>query len=165
VFILVDIQTVSIAVASASVVAGVIYYAFQIRHQAKLRQTDLIMRLHSQVCSKEFVEAYQKASNMKFNDYNDFVKKYGPLYSEGPEQTAILMCAMFMEGLGVLLHRKLVDVGPLRELFPIESGWRRLEPIVMGTRKQYGSPSSYEWFEYLYNETKKREKKLKQGSA
>jgi len=48
----VDIQTVSIAIASASVVAGVVYYALQLRHQArtrqdvvKARQVDLLMRL------------------------------------------------------------------------------------------------------------------------
>jgi len=33
---MVDIQTASITVASASVVAGVIYYALQIRHQNRV---------------------------------------------------------------------------------------------------------------------------------
>jgi len=159
------VQTISIAMASAGVVAGIVYYAFQVRHQTKIRQADLIMRLHSQVCGKEFVEAYQKFSNLKFNDYNDFVEKYGSLYAEGPEQTAVLMCAMFMEGIGVLLHRKLVDVEVIQELFPVESGWRKLEPILVGTRKQLGRPGMYEWFEYLYNEVKNREKKLQQSAA
>jgi len=40
---MVDIQTLSIAIASTSVVAGVVYYVLQIRHQTKLRQTDLVM--------------------------------------------------------------------------------------------------------------------------
>jgi hypothetical protein len=155
----VDIQTVSIATASVGVVAGIVYYAFQVRHQTKIRQTDLIMRLHSQACSKEFVEAYQKVLSMQFNDYDDFVEKYGPLNNEGPKQTAIIMCAMFMEGIGVLLHRKLVDIEAIQELFPIESGWRKLEPILIGTRKQLGRSGAYEWFEYLYNEVKKREQK------
>jgi hypothetical protein len=31
------LQTISIAIASASVVAGVVYYALQLRHQIKLR--------------------------------------------------------------------------------------------------------------------------------
>jgi hypothetical protein len=154
---MIDVQTLSIAIASAGVLAGIIYYAFQVRHQTRLRQTDLIMRLHSQACGKEFVEAYQKVVNIQFKDYNDFVEKYGSLYAEGPEQTAIIMCAMFMEGIGVLLHRKLVDIGPLRELFPIEAGWRKLEPILIGTRKQRGLPETYEWFEYLYNEAVKKE--------
>jgi len=162
---MIDVQTMSIAIASAGVMAGIIYYAFQVRHQTKLRQTDLIMRLHSQACSKEFVEAYQKVSNLKFNDYNDFVKKYGSLYAEGPEQTAIIMCAMFMEGIGILLHRRLVDIEAIQELFPVEIGWRKLEPVLVGTREQYGRPGIYEWFEYLYNEVKKREQKLQQSKA
>jgi hypothetical protein len=155
-----NIQTISIAIASAGVVAGIVYYAFQVRHQTKIRQTDLIMRLHSQAVSKEFVEAYQKVVNLKFSDYNDFVEKYGSLFAEGPEQTAIVMCSMFMEGIGVLLHRKLVDIEPLRELFPIESGWSKIGPLLIGYRKQHGTPATYEWFEYLYNEVKKRNQKL-----
>jgi len=162
---MVDIQTISIAIASTGVVVGIIYYAFQVRHQTKLRQTDIIMKLHSQACSKEFVEAYQKISNIQFNDYDDFVEKYGSLYAEGPEQTAIIMCAMFMEGIGVLLHRKLVDIEAIQELFPVENGWRKLEPILIGTRKQLGTSGIYEWFEYLYNEVKNREKKLQQSAA
>ena len=72
------------------------------------------------------------------------------------------MCPMFMEGIGVLLHRKLVDIKPLLELFPIEAVWRKPEPILIGTRKQLGSPGTYEWFEYLYNEAMKKEHKPSQ---
>jgi hypothetical protein len=42
---MVDIKTVSIAVASASVILGAIYYIWQIRHQSRIRQTDLVIRL------------------------------------------------------------------------------------------------------------------------
>jgi hypothetical protein len=59
---MVDVQTVSIAIASASVVAGVIYYALQIKHQAKTRHTDMIMRLYSHSGSKEMVEAMHKVN-------------------------------------------------------------------------------------------------------
>ena len=71
----IDIQTISIAIASASVVAGVIYYAFQIRHQTKIRKTDLVLRLYSTWESKEFSEATLKVWNLEFKDYDDFVKK------------------------------------------------------------------------------------------
>ncbi len=54
---MVDIQTVSIAVASASVVAGIIYYSLQIRNQTRARQTDLIIRLYSLFISREWVDA------------------------------------------------------------------------------------------------------------
>ena len=75
---MVDIQTISIAIASASVVAGVVYYALQLRHQTKMRQTDLVMRLYSTYSSKEFLEAYTKFMTMEFEDFNDYKKKYAP---------------------------------------------------------------------------------------
>lgn len=52
---MVDVQTVSIAIASASVVVEVVYYVFQIRHQTKLREADLLLRLNSAMfANKEF---------------------------------------------------------------------------------------------------------------
>jgi hypothetical protein len=52
---LIDVQTVSIAIASASITLAAIYYIFQIRHQTRIRQTDLVIRLYSAVSSKEFL--------------------------------------------------------------------------------------------------------------
>jgi hypothetical protein len=157
--IVVDIQTISIAVASASVVAGVIYYALQIRHQNKMRQTDLVMRLHLHVVNKEFMDAYQRIKSLEFKDYNDFVEKFGPVNAERPEQTAIMMLAMFMEGIGVLLHQKLADAKAIGELFPVEASWEKLEPILIENRKQSGDPETWKWFEYLYNEVKNRKQR------
>jgi len=51
---MVDIQTVSIAIASASVVAAGIYYVFHLRNQTRARHTELVMRLFSIFGSKEF---------------------------------------------------------------------------------------------------------------
>ncbi|MGQ9461364.1 MAG: hypothetical protein ACUVTE_05175 [Candidatus Bathycorpusculaceae bacterium] len=88
---MVDIQTISIMAASAGVFAAAIYYIFQLRHQTKVRQTDLIIRLYSQVCNKEIMDAALKVWNLKVNDNDSFMKKYGPLTAEGPEQTAFHM--------------------------------------------------------------------------
>jgi hypothetical protein len=66
---MVDVQTVSIAVASAGVVAG--SFTMHSKSGIRLRQTHLIMRLHSQACSKESIEAYQNISSMEFKDYSD----------------------------------------------------------------------------------------------
>jgi hypothetical protein len=35
---------------------------------------------------------------------------------------------------------------------------------VEGIRKMFGFPESYLWFEYLYNEAKKREQQLQAGA-
>jgi hypothetical protein len=50
--IVVDIQTVSIAIASASIVVAVVYYILQIQHQKKVRQTDLIIMREQQLQQK-----------------------------------------------------------------------------------------------------------------
>ncbi len=71
---MVDLTTVSVTVASASVVAGIIYYLFQIRTQTKVRQTDLVIRLCSTFASKEMRQTWEKVTtreNMDFNAYQN----------------------------------------------------------------------------------------------
>jgi len=155
---MVDIQTVSIAIASASVVAGVVYYTLQIRHQTKIRKTDLVIRLYSTWETKEFSEATLKIWNLEFKDYNDFVKKYGPWYSETEVYTAFRMVANFFQLIGVLLLSKLVDIDMVVKAFGLATRitWEKIKPLVEGGRKEMG-PTLFDHFECLYNEMKKRE--------
>jgi hypothetical protein len=161
---MVDIQTVSIAIASASVVAGVIYYALQIRHQTKIRQTDLTMRLYTSWVSKEMTEPWLKVWNLEFADYDDFKRKYGTYLSENSENAAVLSVLNSFNTMGFLLQKKLVDYEIVRQL-PISMTWNKVKPIVEGVRKQSNDASWYKEFEYLYNEMKKREQKLQQSKA
>ena len=68
---------------------------------------------------------------------------------------------LFSEGVGVLLHRKLVDISLVDDLFsgPIKMAWE-MKPITDDTRKQLSQPQYAEWAEYLYNEMPKREQRL-----
>jgi len=158
---MVDIQTVSIAIASASVVAGVVYYALQIRHQNRMRQTDLIMRLYSDYRSNEFREALIKVMNLQFEDYEDYVKKYGPWFSDESAHKAMAMVAMYFEGIGILLYKKLIDISLAYDLFctPTRLFWPKMKPVMLGLRREASDPSVFVWFEYLYNEMKKREQR------
>jgi hypothetical protein len=159
----VDIQALSIAVASASVALAAIYYVFQIRHQAKMRQTDLLMRLHSAFTSKETIDACLKYLSTEYKDYDDFVEKYGSPLAEGPVQSVFLMMGMFFEGVGVLLEKKLVDPDLIHKLFAVEMLWLKWKPLAEGLRKQTNEPRFAEWFEYLYNEMKKRKQASQQS--
>jgi hypothetical protein len=38
--------------------------------------------------------------------------------------------------------------------------WKRMKDFTLEARKIRNTPSIFEWFEYLYNEMKKREQKL-----
>jgi hypothetical protein len=167
---IVDIQTVSIAIASASVVAGVVYYALQLRLQTKSRKTDAFWRVYQSFNSKEFIEAQFKVWNLDFKDYNDFLKKYGSPFAESSVATAIGIVCNLYEGAGELLYRGLVDQESVSDI-PSRMVWRKVKPIVEGARIQYNFPLLYDRFEYLCNEMKKRdevrkrEQKLQQSSV
>ncbi len=164
--IVVDIQTVSIVVASASVVVAVIYYSFQIRHQNfqieqqnKMKQTELVMKLYSQFTSMEFQKMYQEVRRQEAKDLRDYNEKYS-----WAELTAV---GMFFEGIGILLKRRLIDIELVDDMFttPIKRIWKKIENIVLEERKVTNEPEILEWFEYLYYEMKKREQRLQQSKA
>ena len=155
---MVDIQTVSIGIASASVVAGVLYYAFQLRHQARTRQTDLVMRLYATFSSNEFQDAWAKvrSSASKFesiDDIYDFDKKVG--------LREVNQVCLFFEGVGILLQRRLVDTSMIEDLFggAIARTWEKVRTGVTKARQQLNDPTIYYYFEYLYNEMKKKEQR------
>ncbi len=162
---MVDISTVSIVIASTGVLIAATYYILQIRHQNRMRQTDLLMRLHLAFSSKERVEAALKYMNTEYKDYDDFVERYGLPFAEGQVQTVFLMMGMFFEGIGILLKRKLVQLDLVTDLFAVEMLWLKWKPLAEGLRKVTNNPHFGEWFEYVYNEMKKREQKLKQLGA
>jgi len=167
---MVDIQTVSIVIASASVVAGVVYYTLQLRHQArarqdmvKARQTDLLMRLYSTYGSKEFQEALWKVHKLEFEDYNEYLKKYGSTASVTPANRAIWTVSWFFNSMGLLLHSRLADIDQVDDLFgyAVIWMWEKVKPVILeGYRPQPKMQKSMQWFEYLYNEIKKREQQL-----
>ena len=93
-----------------------------------------------------------------FKDYNEFVKKYGPIFSGSPSQMAIPMISNFFEGVGILLHEKLIDISLVDGL--VKPIWEKIEPVAEGLRRDMNEPKLWEYFEYLYNEMEKREQTL-----
>ena len=158
-----DIPSISAIVAAMGVLVGVIFAVFQLRDLVKTRQTDLVIRLYSTFGGKEFQEALMKTMTLEFKDFDDFRKRYALSsdYSQTPEFIANEMVSVLFEGLGVLLHRKLISIKLVEDLFsgPIKSTWEKMWPLIEGYRKTM-YPTAYEYFEYLYTEMQKREQKL-----
>jgi len=151
-----DIPSISSAVATIGVLVGVIFAYLEVRTLVKTNQTDLAFRLYSTFGDREFQEAYEKVSAMKVKNYNEVVKKgyRAQLYTIGS----------FFEGIGVLVKRGLVDFGLVNDLFreSIKLVWEKLKPIAEDYRRQYNQPLWGISFEYLYNEAQKREQSLQQ---
>jgi len=152
-----DIQTVSIAIASASVTLAAIYYMWQIRHQTKIRQTDLVIRISSFGTRRDFLEACTDIFEADFKDYDDFVKKYGAPFSKKPIPMSFFIVGNFMERVGVLLKNRLLDVSLISQLVTVNDFWEKMKPVIEGIRKEEHDQSHYECFEYLYNVMKKKE--------
>jgi hypothetical protein len=145
-----DVQTVSIAVASAGVFIAAIYYILQIRHQSRLRQTDLLVRIFSTMINKDWLEAWEKVRDRDNLKYSEYREKYGFVEAN--------QVYLLYDELGRLLQKGLIDI----DLLPLETGqitnaWEKLSPILEGSRKKFNEPKLGSGFEYLYNEMKKRE--------
>jgi hypothetical protein len=157
-----DIQTVSIAIASAGVFLAAIYYIWQIRHQTKLRQTDLVWRMIQTMYADDYREAILKVLNLDFKDYEDFVKKYGPYLSDSPTMKALTKINVLYSNLGDAVRKNLIDFELVNGVFNTACcrAWEKVKPIIEGYRKASNQPTYLRDFEYLYNEMMKREQKL-----
>jgi hypothetical protein len=163
---MVDITEISAMLAAAGVLVAVVYYILDMRHQTKVRDTDLAIRMNPwmAVSGADLTDVIAEVWSLEFKDYNDFIKKYGPFTLRKPEQKAIQMLLNYFEGVGLLLKRNLMDINFAWDLWGNSYFlvWEKLKPLVEGLRKQYGMADAWSFFEYLYNETKKREQQLQQ---
>jgi len=161
---MVDIQTVSIAIASGSVVLAAIYYILQLRHQITIRKTDLLIRLYSTMSSSEFLDAEWKILSLQVKDYQDYVRQYGSLFSENPMHKALALVASFYELLGNLLLRKLVDIGSVYDVMGSNTPkmlYEKIKPVVLGARRETNEPFAFAGFEYLCDELVRKEPQLR----
>ncbi len=157
------VTEISAIVAAAGVLVGVAYYILDMRNQGKIRQTDLVIKLSDFGTRKDFLEACADIFEADFKDYSDFVSKYGPLFSKKPIPMSFFIVGNFGERVGVLLKNKLLDVALVSQLMTVADFWEKMKPVIEGVRREDHNPNYYVYFEYLYNEVKKREQKLEKG--
>jgi hypothetical protein len=146
-----DISSLSAIIAAIGVMIGVVLTVLEVRNWVNTRQTDLVIRLYSTFGSDEIQEAWERIQTRESKDFDSYRKEYG--------LQDVNKVGWFFEGLGVLLHRKLIDISLVDDLFssPVKRAWEKLKPVAEGERNQTNRPQIWEWFEYLYNEMKKRE--------
>jgi hypothetical protein len=159
------LQTVSLGVASASIVIGVIYYILQLRHQITIRKTDLMIRLYSWVQSREYMDSYSLLMRSQSKDYEDYVKKYGSILSfEAPMHRALLSVLAPYEMVGTLLYRKRIDLGFIYDVFGSTGSkilYEKLMPIIVGIRRDINEPGLFVGFEYVHDELLRKEPQLR----
>ena len=155
-----DITSISAIIAAVGVLVGVVLTVQELRHVVRQRQTDLVTRLSYDISTnREFLEASVDVVEAEFKDYDDFVKRYGKLISKKQVPMSFTMIGNFYEQVGVLLKNKLIDASLVDQLLPVLMMWEKMKPMIEGMREEYHDQGIFEWFEYLYNEMKKREQR------
>jgi hypothetical protein len=151
-----DITSISAVIAAISVIAAVIFAAYQMRDAAKTRHTGIIIQLNPalNITMNEVIEYISKILKMEFKDYKEYREKYGDPISD----KALNTITGYNDGLGYLLHKGLIDIDTIEYILSGSTKmlWDKLKPIIEGMRKDYDLPELSKWFEYLYNELQKR---------
>jgi len=153
---MVDLQTISIVVASASVTIAAIYYMWQVRHQSRMRQMDFIMRMPSSLIRREVFETLATVMKTEFKNFDDFEEKCG---------IEARQVSGWCEDLGLLVKRKVEDISLVAERYNVNTAYEKLRPWIQESRKRNNNPKLYEWFEYLSNEEKKYYQQLASKTA
>ena len=151
-----DIPSLSVVIASASVVGSAIYYMIETRHKRRTRQTESIIRLSPwfSLDAKEIQEAISNVCSVEYTDYKDYLAKY----AGKPEQMSLKLLGNYFEGVGLLVYMKLVEIDIVYNFWGdiTESVWDNNEELIDGMRKDSGTPFTFQYWEFLVKEFKKR---------
>jgi len=90
----------------------------------------------------------------RISDYQDYLSKY----AGKPEQTSLKLLGNYFEGVGLLVYMKLVEMDIVFNFWGdvAESIWDDNEEIINGMRKDTGTSYTFQYWELLVKEFKKR---------
>jgi hypothetical protein len=140
---MIDIPTVASIVTTVSIVIGAAFTILEIRHLARVRRTDIIMKIYDRFGTREILEAINRIGNAKFENLADYSKKYG--------FTDVTQIAELFEGIGVLLEQNLIDIKMVDSLFgsTLNLLWVRMKPVLYAMREGLKEPFFFSHYEYL----------------
>ena len=166
---MVDAQTTSIIFAGVSIGVAALYYTLTLRNtqraqqlQLETRQAQLFMQAYNRFTEKEFQKSwFEMVSQWEWDDYDDFMTKYGPkTNSEDASKFGSVLA--YFEGLGVFVEQKLIDIELVSRLGSsnIINCWEKFRPVFEEYTRRTGNPYTYDYLEWLYNELKNKRHKI-----
>ncbi|MDD1755484.1 MAG: hypothetical protein LUQ39_01430 [Methanomassiliicoccales archaeon] len=123
------------------------------------RKTEMLIRIYPgyNISHGELRAAEKLVVNSEYEDFSDFVKKFGDVLSDNPVPVAYDKVGNYYEGIGVLLRQKLVDADLVYPLIgpKIICYWEKMLPYTKGLRGSCGDDSTWEYYEFLYDEMRR----------
>jgi hypothetical protein len=109
------------------------------------QQTDMLLRLMELADSPQNLEAMQYVVfQFDFKEYEQFIIECPP---GSIRFNNLLRVAVFCDNLGFLVESEAADREAIYELFPIP--WAKVEPIILGMRRELDWPDAFDYFERL----------------
>lgn len=157
---MISFQDLTSAVQAIGLVVAFSYYILTIRNANKTRQAQLFMQIYNIFNTEKFMDYTTQLVSMKWDDYDDYMKKYGPTTNPKAFQ-AMGSMAGYLEGIGIMVNKGLLDISLVENLMArhIVGWWEKMHTITEAYRLRFKRPDIDIWTEYLYNEIKKREEK------
>ncbi|MES0325933.1 MAG: hypothetical protein ABUK18_08655 [Candidatus Bathyarchaeia archaeon] len=109
-------EFLAIILTGLGLTASMFYYARVLENANKTRQTQLFMNLYENYHSHEFRMKWHGIMQQEWTDYEDWQRKYGQTNEDLATHTSMLS---FFNGIGVLLHRKLIDIEMVDDLISV----------------------------------------------
>jgi hypothetical protein len=108
--------------------------------------------------AREMQEAITQVCSIEYENYNDYLERY----SEKPENTMLKILGNYFEGIGILVSKKLVEADIVYNFWGdiIQSSWEKIKPLIADMRKDSGDLNMFVFWEYLYDEMKKRKQRF-----
>jgi hypothetical protein len=161
-WLLLDVQTIGVLVTATSVTIAAIYYVMTLRASQRnmktnleTRQAQLFMPIYSTYYSDEFMRARSEILKWNYENYDDYVAKYG--YEANPEaNTMHRKVNGYFEGIGVLVSHGLIDSSLVDDLMSgaIVTYWEKFRSYILEYRRRIDWPQAGEQIEYLYKQIK-----------
>jgi hypothetical protein len=155
-----DITTIATICLAIAAIVGIFFATNQYRHMVKQRRTEMLVRIYPvyNISPGELRLAEKLVVTSDFKEFSEFVSKYGAADSEGPVPVAFDKVGDYYEGIGLLMKRGLVDPDLVEALLgnKVICYWEKMLPFVKGLRERSGDTTTWEYYEYLYEEMKRR---------
>ena len=127
-------------------------------HATETRQAQLFMDHYKLDTSQEFGKIVMELIWLwNWDDYDDLVKKYGPVSGSVDNYSKMISVCLHFDGLGVQVKNGLLNIDNVYDLYSnrLIPFWEKFAPVIIEARRRGNAPQIYEHFEWLYYELKK----------
>ena len=150
------VQILLSIISTGSIAAGVLLALLQLRHTNRQRARESALQMLHSFQTADFL----KAVNIVFRLPEGLSKKQLEKRL-GDEMTCILVLFGTFESLGILVYKRDIDIGMVEDFFSgiIVLSGRKLKNYLSEIREESNRQTYFEWYQWLYEQVEKREKK------